>query len=826
MVEVYGYGRTPSPIMFIGEAPGHNEARLGRAFVGASGAELRWYLSKHNLSPDDFYLTNVCKTYIESNPDPTPELISKWTPHLKQEILDCSPQLIVAVGRYAAQWLLGDRLEMEACHGLPHKGGEFGDNKLRRSQLVKRCNGAIILPVYHPAYGLWSPKAKSLIDWDYSQVAHTWKLIRTGQKYKIQYREDKFAGKEQYLDVTGDELATHLSFNCPEEIGLDTEGIPSNPWSIQVSWNPGTAYTLRIKQPDFSVGVQAIQYFCVDKGCTIITHDAGTPSGCLYDTIMCRAMGLELSRARLWNTMYAAYLLRNESRALKTLMYRWCGMQGEDYMALVSGIGREKQIDYLQQASSHKWSKPEPYVEHSNDGSSKLKKPKSVNSRIERILIDCITEKTNKDGEIADPYKRWHDVDKGLRVEVERELGLMPTATLDDVPLEKAVFYSCLHGESLVFTEYGTIQIKQLVNDQMTCLVQCVDVESGELTWSPITNWYRFYHDDQIQWKSICTEITRVGRWGPLATRYTPDHRLLTGSGWKEIQSISLEDSLCTGVPHLTYNQLQLTIGSVLGDGFCSRRNATGWASLRFSNKIAHKDYVDWKTSLLGSIRSVTGVSEPGHGSYGTSQYWACSEMHPSFLDFVLKEDKTKKIGDWIEDIDALGLAIWYMDDGTLVRGGHGFSRLYTHDYSLYDIDILRSTLKRKFDLDTTVSKVTGRDQWFICFNAKSSDKFFILVCPYIHSVMQYKLPERFQGYFRPELEDASKGLIYSKVTKVFDSPVNKRGGVKTSYCIDVADHHNFIVASNEVAHNCRDADGTLRLKRALEPELRRLELI
>lgn len=384
-------------------------------------------MSNYDMVPDHYYLTNVNKTYLDGNPDPSPDLISYWTPYLEDEIRQVSPKLIVCVGRFSAQWFLGPDTDMESCHGLPHTS--------------PRYPGVVILPVIHPASGFYQPKSKALIAWDYSQVARVWELIRTGQSQKINYRHDPYAGKEQYHDVTGNDLASILAFAQPHEIGLDTEGIPSNPWSVQISHTPGAAYTLRLSQPDFHAGISALQQH-VDTGCLIITHDAGTPQGCLYDTIMCRAMGLELSRARLWNTMYAAYLLRIESKSLKTLLYRWCGMQMEDYMSLVSGIGREKQIDYLLSASSRKWSKAEPYISYENNGEYKLNKPKSINSRIDTILKDILNEKRNKEGELTDPYKRWKDVDVKLRVEVERELGPMPIATLDDVELERAVFYA------------------------------------------------------------------------------------------------------------------------------------------------------------------------------------------------------------------------------------------------------------------------------------------------------------------------------------------------------------------------------------------------
>lgn len=448
---VYSRGPCPCIIMLIGESPGETEARIGKPFAGRSGDEQRWYLSRYDLTDHFFYITNLVKEYTPGNPDPTPEQINHWTPHLIDEIRRVRPSLIVPVGAWAARWFIGDGAHLEDIHGMPHKGGELDPTRANRS------HGAVILPIYHPAYGFYSPEMKTVINQDYGQLAHYLKLVKANLAHTINYRVDPYAGSEIYLDVTGEELADLISSDRPTAIGLDTEGYLYDQWSAQVSTMPGTGYVLRCKQADLSIGIRRLQEL-VDDNCLVVTHDAGTPEGTLYDTQMCRKMGLELTDAKMFNTMYAAYILRTESKSLKTLAYRHCGMVMEDYSSLVDGIARDKQVAYLREVLRHNWPKPETRLIRENDGTKRNYTPKSIASFAAAIIRDVESGKVNKEGELTDPYERWtgaksgsrksaakanKGADKVVRKLIESQLGPMPYATLDDVqPLERAIGYA------------------------------------------------------------------------------------------------------------------------------------------------------------------------------------------------------------------------------------------------------------------------------------------------------------------------------------------------------------------------------------------------
>lgn len=492
MIIVPGAGPIPSDVMIVGEAPGREEAHHNppQPFVGKSGREQERYLSRHNLTPRAWRRNNVCQEYTEGNPEPNYDQLGFWTPFLVDEIRQCQPKLIIAVGAYAARWFLGESTSLSLVHGMPHHPGAYDP------LVADRCPpNTCIIPIIHPAAGFYTDKNDSSkidiranIADDYSRVASIYKLIKSNKP--IPYSHDEYAGHEIYLDVTGNDLELLLSSYGDDltEIGLDTEGIPGSPWSIQVSPQPGIGWTLRYSQPDFSTGVSSLQHLADSNNVTFILHNAASPSGCMYDIRMCREMGLELRHAPLWDTMYAAYLLRLESQSLKTLAFRWCGMHMANYESIIGDIGREKQISYLKSIlnrhSLNPFPKPEPRVISSNDGTSKLYKPNPVDKTVARILADIESNKVNKYGEPVDPYKRWQGVDDKLRSTVESTLGPIPIGTLNDIPLDRAIYYSSrdpdatLRVKHRLSIEHSRLGLTRLMSDGMQVLPILEEMQS------------------------------------------------------------------------------------------------------------------------------------------------------------------------------------------------------------------------------------------------------------------------------------------------------------------------------------------------------------
>jgi DNA polymerase len=143
---VFGVGNRQAQILVIGEAPGQEEDRRGEPFVGRAGQLLDAMLQAIGLSRDsNVYIANVLKSRPPNNRDPQPAEVAACMPYLKRQIALINPKLMLAVGRIAAQNLLGTGLALGRLRGQVHHFGEL--------------NTPLIV-TYHPAYLLRSPADK------------------------------------------------------------------------------------------------------------------------------------------------------------------------------------------------------------------------------------------------------------------------------------------------------------------------------------------------------------------------------------------------------------------------------------------------------------------------------------------------------------------------------------------------------------------------------------------------------------------------------------------------------------------------------------------
>ena len=143
---VFGVGNPQAEWMVIGEAPGAEEDRRGEPFVGCAGQLLDAMLRAIGLSrARNVYIANVLKSRPPNNRDPRPEEVAACLPYLRRQIELVRPRLLLAVGRIAAQNLLGTEQSLSRLRGRVHQFGEL--------------NTPLVV-TYHPAYLLRNPADK------------------------------------------------------------------------------------------------------------------------------------------------------------------------------------------------------------------------------------------------------------------------------------------------------------------------------------------------------------------------------------------------------------------------------------------------------------------------------------------------------------------------------------------------------------------------------------------------------------------------------------------------------------------------------------------
>lgn len=113
---VSGEGDPDAKIMFVGEAPGKNEAETGRPFIGRSGKLLRKMIVEAGLKESEVYITSPVK-YLPKRGTPLPSDIKHGKIHFDKQVKIIDPELIVVLGSVAALAILGEKIQIVKRHG-------------------------------------------------------------------------------------------------------------------------------------------------------------------------------------------------------------------------------------------------------------------------------------------------------------------------------------------------------------------------------------------------------------------------------------------------------------------------------------------------------------------------------------------------------------------------------------------------------------------------------------------------------------------------------------------------------------------------------------
>ena len=162
---VIGEGSHDAAIMFVGEAPGLNEAKTGRPFCGAAGKFLTELVESIGLTREQVYITNIVKDRPPENRDPTPEEIELYAPFLDRQVEIIRPKVIATLGRHSMGYVMkryGLDLELEPIsriHGRSFETVFFDDANQPRP--------LTIVTLYHPAAALYNGAMRDTLKKDF-----------------------------------------------------------------------------------------------------------------------------------------------------------------------------------------------------------------------------------------------------------------------------------------------------------------------------------------------------------------------------------------------------------------------------------------------------------------------------------------------------------------------------------------------------------------------------------------------------------------------------------------------------------------------------------
>ncbi len=157
---VIGEGDHYAKIMFVGEAPGKNEAATGRPFCGASGKILDELLASAGIERKDVYITNIVKDRPSFNRDPLPEEIKAYGPFLDRQIEIIQPEVIATLGRFSMDYIMRKFGLENQLKSISQMHGKIFDVEVLYGKIK-------LIPLYHPAVAIYNRTTKDILIKDF-----------------------------------------------------------------------------------------------------------------------------------------------------------------------------------------------------------------------------------------------------------------------------------------------------------------------------------------------------------------------------------------------------------------------------------------------------------------------------------------------------------------------------------------------------------------------------------------------------------------------------------------------------------------------------------
>ena len=161
---VFGSGNADAALMFIGEAPGAHEDRMGLPFVGQAGKLLDKLLGEIGMERGDVFVCNVLRCRPPDNRDPHPKEIEACQDYLFRTVDLTEPTVVCTLGNFSTKLLRGDTTGISRLHGRD-------EVRIIGSRAVR------LYPLYHPAAALYTPSMVETLRTDFHRIPE---ILATG----------------------------------------------------------------------------------------------------------------------------------------------------------------------------------------------------------------------------------------------------------------------------------------------------------------------------------------------------------------------------------------------------------------------------------------------------------------------------------------------------------------------------------------------------------------------------------------------------------------------------------------------------------------------
>ncbi len=362
------------------------------------------------------------------------------------------------------------------------------------------------------------------------------------------------------------------------------------------------------------------------------------------------------------------------------------------------------------------------------------------------------------------------------------------------------------YGELVTLADGSKAPIGKLVETQWQGEVLSYNEQTGKTEAKPIVRHMR---------KQASIPAVRIAFDNNRSIVCTINHKFYTPNGQTCAGHLEVGQFVYTNRERITQRQRAVVMAAALGDGHVALTGSKMRARLSMRHGVAQKDYLDHKIRLLGNLVRSGPHYDNGAGTYSkTGTYAAATLSRPEIAQIhrELYGDAGRKriTRAYLEQLDELGLALWYLDDGSLVTANNKYERVgggtsvypatrstfSTYCFAAEEVAETCSWLQERWGIEGRMS-VTAKGP-VIWLTLAGTARLHELIAPYVPPCMEYKLLPQYRGQFQETTDDEAVSALAVSVVRAVD-PVPAPDFV---YNIEVADNHNYFVRDMLVA-NC-----------------------
>jgi recombination protein RecA len=355
------------------------------------------------------------------------------------------------------------------------------------------------------------------------------------------------------------------------------------------------------------------------------------------------------------------------------------------------------------------------------------------------------------------------------------------------------VMFGCFHYSTRVVLADGRREkIGKIVNQRLPVEVRSYDPHTGRIEPKRVVNWFDNGRADRF----LQFEVE-----GGRRLAATENHLVFTPRGQVPAAELDVGDEVLVQVEdyHLSDDQMQILLGSSLGDGSL-RRTGTHAAHVRVRHGIGQKDYLRWKHEMLQPFAGAIGPMGKGFG-FETVAIPALADVRAD-----LDGDDAARLApvSVLDRLDPRGLAVWYGDDGSFTgsfaRGGSGKAVLHGRSLRGEARQRLIATLER---LGIGHPRDDGRGFWF---DSEQTAALHALIGPYLHPAVDHKLHPHERGRFAWHASVGGEDLASRRYLRAMPARITRRyikPPTRSTHRFDleVEGHHTYL-ADGVIVHN------------------------